>query len=582
MNLNRIGFLLFWLALTGGGRAEGVTLLDATTAGAEKRWIVRDVQEVVGAGSTVTIKPGPDNWPGISLKPENSATWDLTQYGYAEARVANTGTNRLALVMSLEVGEQGKGCAENVVLAPGASGTVRVYLGFNYGVVNSAFDPARVTQVLLYTKKTDVEESFRIESITAAGKPGDRPPFTPRIRPINGVITGQGLWDLSEYLEVRVKVKNTNAAPVNASVRLESEKGPSDTVTAQLAPGAEAEITVPFTAQVPWRGVVEKAQEVLEGKETWAGEPGTGTKFASHVTKGATVLGDVKVESIVAWLPKYERPAWLGRRPPVEGEWTKTFEDNFDGTAIDLTKWNIYSENYGNQRMHFSRDNVIVKGGKLALRFEKKRGRHNDDPNGKETDYATGWADTYGKWVQRYGYFESRMKLPSGPNRFTAFWLMPDRGLAAGPQHIRASTKDGGMEFDIMETLSIWGIHRHDFGMHWDGYGKYHKSNGDFTFYQQADSEGFITVGMLWTPGLVVMFDNGREAARWESPRISSIPSYLIFDHVMGGWETEPMDETKLPEDLVVDYVRVWQRKDLASPVDGPKPNKGGPLPPKE
>jgi beta-glucanase (GH16 family) len=137
------------------------------------------------------------------------------------------------------------------------------------------------------------------------------------------------------------------------------------------------------------------------------------------------------------------------------------------------------------------------------------------------------------------------------------------------------------MEFDIMETLSIWGPNRHDFGMHWDYYQENHKSCGMFTGYVQPDKEGFITVGMLWTPGLVVMYDNGKEAARWQSPRVSDIPSYFILDLVTGGWEAEPLDDKQLPADFVLDYIRAWQRKDLASLADGYKPNDGTPIPPK-
>ena len=288
----------------------------------------------------------------------------------------------------------------------------------------------------------------------------------------------------------------------------------------------------------------------------------------------------LQVESIVCDMPDFHPPAWLGQRPPVDGEWTKTFEDNFDGNSIDLTKWNIYSDNYWDSKTHFSKDNVIVKDGKLTLRVEYKHGHHNDDPKGAETDYATGFADTFGKWTQRYGYFEARIKLPAAPNMFYAFWMMPDRGLDKGPQWKRADTGNKGMEFDILEGLSIWGRARHDFGCHWDGYDKNHKSCGMFNAYAQPDAEGFITVGMLWTPGLIILYDNGVETARWESSRIAQVQEYFILDNVTGGWETEGMDDEKLPGDLVIDYVRAWQRKDLASPEDGPKPNQGTPAAP--
>jgi hypothetical protein len=85
---------------------------------------------------------------------------------------------------------------------------------------------------------------------------------------------------------------------------------------------------------------------------------------------------------------------------------------------------------------------------------------------------------------------------------------------------------------------------------------------------------------MLWLPGMCAMYDNGVEVARWESPRISNAQEYMILDLISGGWESEPLDEKQLPADFTIDYVRVWQRKDLATPQDGYKPNNGGPLPP--
>jgi hypothetical protein len=36
-----------------------------------------------------------------------------------------------------------------------------------------------------------------------------------------------------------------------------------------------------------------------------------------------------------------------------------------------------------------------------------------------------------------------------------------------------------------------------------------------------------------------------------------------------GGWDNNAVDDAKLPADYLIDYVRVWQRRDLASSVDG-------------
>lgn len=49
-----------------------------------------------------------------------------------------------------------------------------------------------------------------------------------------------------------------------------------------------------------------------------------------------------------------------------------------------------------------------------------------------------------------------------------------------------------------------------------------------------------------------------------------------------GHLEADAIDEKQFPADFTIDYVRVWQRADLATPEDGPKPNDGGPAAPKK
>jgi|GEM_PF-440550 len=629
-------------------------LVDLNSADAVSRFVPDDQangQVTVAPGKdpnsvTLTIAPGTSSYPGVWIKPPDGKPWDLSAYGHVEAKMTNLGTDKAVVVIRMDDDSDGgqTNNAEKFVLKPGETRVCKALFGYSWGSPSATIRPGGVTCVTIFASKiTGAPAVLRIESLDAAGPVGEKLPVNPTLvatKPPNGIIFGPGVtldpkqitplaggkaslasdgsaievalgnpkqgvtvkplvgtWRLNDQLEVKVKVKNTGQSPVTPSVRLESKPGPSDTViaTAPLAPGAETEIVVPFTAAVPWKGIAEDDQQKLDVKKTWGGEPSTGTQFASCFATGVTVMADeppgtknLQITSIVADMPPVATPDWLGKKPPVDGDWVQTFDDEFDGTTIDLHKWNIYTEGtyHIGAQTHFTKDDVIVKDGTLTLRVEKKSGYHNDDPTQAKNNIATGYADTYGKWTQRYGYFEARMKLPRPPSMFLAFWLMPDRGIDTpagkwGQAAERASTKDGGMEFDIMETLSLWGPWRHDFGMHWDGYQKYHKSNGVFTCYSQPDKDGFVTVGMLWTPGLVVMYDNGKEAARWETPRIGSVPEYMILDNVTGGWEAEPLDEKQLPGDFVIDYVRVWQRKDLASAMDGPKPNDGGPYPPK-
>jgi beta-glucanase (GH16 family) len=317
---------------------------------------------------------------------------------------------------------------------------------------------------------------------------------------------------------------------------------------------------------------------------------GTGTKFESRYAEAVYLFADegatLEVSRLALIVEKDAIPSWLGKQPPVPQaewkNWRQTFNENFD-KPLDFKTWNIYTDNYWDRRTHFSKDNNIIKDGKMILRYEKRRGYMNDDPteiwgdNG-QSDYVCGFADTYGKWTQRYGYFECRMKLPRADGLWPCYWTMPDRGVEHGPeQWKRANTGDGGMEFDIMENLTGWGPYRFNQAFHWDGYGHEHKSVGSAWVYVRPDNEGYITIGLLWLPGLAVYYSNGIETGRMEGDRVCNVQSYPILYMVSGGWDNTWSNDAQLPVDFSIDYVRAWQRNDLATPEDGFKPNDGRP-----
>jgi beta-glucanase (GH16 family) len=572
------------------------------------------------AGLAISVAPGAESWPGVNLKPADGTVWNLSDTGRVEAMVTNTGDNRVMVAVRVEnAGDwhDGPWDVEQTEINPGKSAKIIVYYGLSYGHnPGYALKPAEVNNVLIFFGKSDAQQSVVLTSLKGEGNPGDKPPVSPdavRTAPPDGVIyapgsaldkkqvkayqstvtmddagihakfTGdkssvtlqppEGRWDLRADLQVVVKVKNEGDAAASPNVTVLSNGGPSDTVSssAPISPGAEGEITVSFphvftmpTAEPPH---MAPAPHYLTSNEV----------------SGVQISGDsgqaLLIESVTAGMPPTpDLPDWLGERPPVDGAWTKTFDDEFDGNSIDEKKWNVTGANYYDSRTHWTKSELLVGDGVCKIQYEKKRGSQNDDPKGKVTDYATGFLDTYGKWVQRYGYFECRMKLPKAPGLWPAFWMMPDRGVAAGPQWIRSDTAKGGMEFDIMEYLSGWGPNRYNIAMHWDGYGKLHKANGSDKNYVQPDKDGYITCGLLWLPGEAVYYCNGKELLKWDSPRISTIPSYMMFTQPSGGWDNLPLDDKQLPDGLVVDYVRVWQRSDLAEPTDGlqsPAPDAG-------
>lgn len=582
-------------------------------------------------GLVVHVAPGDERYPGIRIKPEGNA-WDLSAFGHVEVNITNTDIKPLKISLRVDnAGDWHKNPfnTEGITIPPGKTDVVKVIFGYQYGM-KPGFDlnPREVVALLLFTVKTDKPKAFRLNSIIATGPAGEKPPVNPqdvRIEPTGGYILGGngvpidaskqvdapegvtakivsladrqmlrlvfpsdkkchqvsvrppiGRWDLRQASEVRVKLRNVGSTPTTATVQVTADRRAATnavTTDTALRPDEMKEILVPFQPAKPWQG---PSQEVTGPNMN--GRQGTGTKFRSDRVDAIRIVVDhggdaaVLIESIRASAKPVQLPNWLGKRPPVDGNWTMTFRDEFDGNSVDQAKWNVYGPNWwgSSELTHWSKDNVIVADGLAKIHFEKKRGFHNDDPqSGHQSNYTGGYLDTDGKWAQKYGYFEARMKLPTAPGLWPAFWTMPDRGPDEDPQWKRRSTEDGGMEFDIMEHLTRWGPYRYNIAMHWDGYGKHHKSIGTSNIYIQPDTDGFITCGLLWTPGSAAFYCNGKEVGRWDAKRIANVPSLLMFTMPVGGWDNSRLDDKRLPDDFVIDYVRVWQRKDLASAVNG-------------
>jgi beta-glucanase (GH16 family) len=126
-----------------------------------------------------------------------------------------------------------------------------------------------------------------------------------------------------------------------------------------------------------------------------------------------------------------------------------------------------------------------------------------------------------------------------------------------------ASTYDGGMEVDIMESLGSWGAHRTSHALHWDGYGGDHKKQGSGHVDLTSSADGFHIYGVSWQPGVMRFYVDGVKTWEWNNARVSSVASYLLLSLQVGGWadsygDNRKVDDGKLPGKMLVDYVRVW------------------------
>lgn len=261
-------------------------------------------------------------------------------------------------------------------------------------------------------------------------------------------------------------------------------------------------------------------------------------------------------------------PAWAGTRPPLDGDWVSVFADEFNGTALDTTHWTPRLPWIGPipwELQRYNDKNVNVRDGCMVIHCEKQTGHLYDNSAWPARDYTTGAVTTYDKWSMHYGYVEARLKVPQALGLWPAFWTMPDRGAVVDGKPLtknqRRDTSGDGMEMDIMEHLCRFGPFRYNIAGHWDGYGKEHKSVGTSRIYSQPDAEGFFTAGLLWEPGKLTWYCNSQPVGTWSDARVGSAPASLKFTVQMGGWAGYEVDDSALPDDFKIDWVRVWQRK---------------------
>ena len=224
--------------------------------------------------------------------------------------------------------------------------------------------------------------------------------------------------------------------------------------------------------------------------------------------------------------------------PAPDGkQWKLIWQDEFNGAQLDETKWNRLGDWKRRDGFWVKADAYLNGKGSLILRTQKEADR-----------YTCGAVNTQGKFEHAFGYYVARCKLSKQPGHWAAFWMM-----CPGVSKVGNEGRDG-TEIDIVEIP--WRDGHITMNLHWDGYGKDHKSAG--TKIQLGGlTEGFHTFGLLWTPKEYVFFVDGRETWRSAAGGVSQVPEFLKLTEEIGTWGGA-IQKAELPDYFEVDYVRVY------------------------
>ena len=267
----------------------------------------------------------------------------------------------------------------------------------------------------------------------------------------------------------------------------------------------------------------------------------------------------------------------LGHEPsflPDGYEWQLAWHDEFDGTQLDMTKWDHRYCMMGKRHMTWQPEGVSLDGkSNCVFKIFEKDGmicssqlqtgyNYMDEPNGDTATYGkTTWPIgklKKSKYLHRYGYYECRCRLQQKNGWWSAFWLQsPIIGSSLDPEV-------SGVEVDIMESFSAGRIIPHT--NHYDGYGVDHKSaktGGDC----DISTDEFHRFGVLWDENGYSYYIDGKLDGHIAGP-VSHIPQFILISTEVNGYRSDPFeatDEAKAAavagDEFIVDYVRVFDRK---------------------
>lgn len=240
--------------------------------------------------------------------------------------------------------------------------------------------------------------------------------------------------------------------------------------------------------------------------------------------------------------------------------WKLTWRDEFDGPAgskPDPLKWTPrVGQATANKELEYYSDraeNLQLDGnGFLVITARKEQYMGSQ--------YTSARIESGKKFEQRYGRFESRIKIPRGQGIWPAFWIMGNNPEVGWPQR---------GELDIMEnrgrepTINVGAMHGPGYSGAQDFRAEYEIAEGvwmNFHVFALEWEENvvrwYVDDNLYQTRTPQDLADRGGDL-EW----VYDHPFYVIFNVAVGGaFPGNPDETTPFPQQLQADYVRVYAR----------------------
>lgn len=226
-------------------------------------------------------------------------------------------------------------------------------------------------------------------------------------------------------------------------------------------------------------------------------------------------------------------------RPPApSASWHLIWSDEFDGPALDETKWRVEDAALvkNNELQYYAPDEVYLENGCLVLRSRaRKLGGRN---------YTSGLVETRDRFAFLFGRVEIRAQLPRTQGLWPAHWMLPADG--SWPP-----------EIDIMESIGSqpnWVV----MSLHNGQWPAIKTQSGEHLGPDY--SEDFHVFALEWEPRELRWYIDGARCFS-TTDGVPQKPFFIILNTAVGGdMPGEPDGNTVFPQYHRIDYVRVYGR----------------------
>ncbi len=229
---------------------------------------------------------------------------------------------------------------------------------------------------------------------------------------------------------------------------------------------------------------------------------------------------------------------------PVKG-YSIVWQDEFSGVNLDLTKWNY--------RGTGRRENAFIVPWTVKL---DGRGCLVISAINRNDSVFTGMIATEHIKEFTYGYFECRAKFARTPGTISAFWLQ------SKTINWPASTPEkNGAEIDIFEFFPNANNSHVFHTLHWGGYEPgHHRVEGPVLGKLEPKGDDFHIIGMEWHENGYTLYVDGNMTYSGNS-FVSHVDEFIVLSLGVNEGSAGRLKKGMLPDQFIVDYVRVYQKK---------------------